>query len=147
MFSQLFSPYFTLSGTDGVSEIPMILFASLSGGETGDSESKAPVLTIRSHYIFFLQPGVSHQHTTHLLQRPCYKRGSPCQDPAGNRTTRRPPDHRKETQTALVWTCLWFIGFDQNHPAEHSEREKKTRQTEKEVGRQHQGMDLSLIHI
>ena len=26
------------------------------------------------------------QGTTHLLQRPCYQRGSPCQDPAGNRT-------------------------------------------------------------
>ena len=22
----------------------------------------------------------------HLIQRPCYQRGSPCQDPAGNRT-------------------------------------------------------------
>ena len=29
----------------------------------------------------------------------------------------------------------------QNHPARHSERGKKTRQTEEEVGRQHQGMD------
>ena len=28
-----------------------------------------------------------------------YQRGSECQDPAGNRTTRKPPDHRKETQT------------------------------------------------
>ena len=27
----------------------------------------------------------------------CYPLGSPCQDPAGSRTTRRPPDHRKET--------------------------------------------------
>ena len=44
------------------------------------------------------------QDTTHLIQRPCYQRGSLCQDPAGNRTTRRPPDHRKETQTAVVWS-------------------------------------------
>ena len=29
------------------------------------------------------------QDTTHLIQRPCYQRGSLCQDPAGNRTTRR----------------------------------------------------------
>ena len=43
---------------------------------------------------------VLRQNTTHLIQRPCYQRGSPCQDPAGNRTTRRPPDDRKETQTA-----------------------------------------------
>ena len=79
--------------------------------------------------------------TTHLIQRPCYQQGSPCQYPAGNRTTRRPPDHRKETQTAVGWTCLPFIRSGQNHLARHSERGKKTRQTEEEVGRQHQGMD------
>ena len=81
------------------------------------------------------------QDTTHLIQRPCYQRGSPCQDPAGNRTTRRPPDRRKETQTAVVWTCLPFIRSGQNHLARHSERGKKTRQAEEEMGRQHQGMD------
>ena len=32
--------------------------------------------------------------------KPYYQRGSPGQDLAGNWTTRRPPDHRKETQTA-----------------------------------------------
>ena len=79
------------------------------------------------------------QDTTHIIQRPFYQRGSPCQDPAGSRTS--PPDHRKETQTAVVWSCLPFIRSGQNHHARHSEREKKTRQTEKEVGRQHQGMD------
>ena len=30
-------------------------------------------------------------------------------DPGGNRTTQRPPDHRKQTQTAVVWSCLPFI--------------------------------------
>ena len=49
------------------------------------------------------------QDTTHLVQRPCYQRGSLCPNPAGNRTTRRPPEHRKETQTEVVWTCLLFI--------------------------------------
>ena len=81
------------------------------------------------------------QDTTHLIQRPWYQRGNLCQDPAGNRTTRRPPDNCKETQTALVWTCLPFIRYGQNHLARHSERGKKTRQIEEEVGRQHQGMD------
>ena len=81
------------------------------------------------------------QDTTHLIQRPCYQRGSPCQDPAGNRTTRRPPDHRKETQTAVVWPCLSSIRSGQNYLARQSERGRKTRQTEEEVGRQHQGMD------
>ena len=34
-----------------------------------------------------------------------------------------------------------FIRSGQNHLARHSERGKETRQTEEEVGRQHQGMD------
>ena len=84
------------------------------------------------------------QDTTHLIQRPCYQRGSlrqDPQDPAGNRTTRRPPDHRKETQTKVIWTFLPFIRSGQNHLARHSERGKKTRQIEEELGRHHQGMD------
>ena len=80
------------------------------------------------------------QDPTHLIQRPCYQRGSLCQDPAGNWTTRR-PDDRKRTQTAVVWSCFPFIMSGQNHLARHSERGKKTRQTKEEVGRQHQGMD------
>ena len=67
-------------------------------------------------------------NATYFIQRPCYQWGSPCQDPAGNRTTRRPPDHRKETQTVVVWSCLPFIRSGQNHLARHSERGKKTRQ-------------------
>ena len=80
------------------------------------------------------------QDITHLIQRPGYRRGSPCQDPASNRTTRR-PDHRKKTQAAVVWTCLPFFRSGQNHLARHSERVKKTRQTKEQVGRQHQGID------
>ena len=59
---------------------------------------------------------------------------------AGNWTTRRPPDDRKETQTAAVWSCLPFIRSGQNHLPRHSQRGKKIRQAEEEVGR-HQGMD------
>ena len=81
------------------------------------------------------------QDTTHLIQRPRYKRGSPWQDPAGNGTTRKSPDDRKEMQTAVVWSCLPFIKSGQIHLARHSERGKKTRRTKEEVGRQHQGMD------
>ena len=76
-----------------------------------------------------------------LQNKPCYQRGSPCQDPAGYWTTRRPPDHRKETQTAVGWSCFPFIRSGQTHLARYSERGKKTRKTEEEVGRQHQGMD------
>ena len=76
------------------------------------------------------------QDTTHLIQRPRYQRRSMCQDPAGNQTTRRPPDHRKEIHTEVVWTCLLLIRSGQNHLARHSEMGKKTRCTEKQVGRQ-----------
>ena len=55
--------------------------------------------------------------TTHLTQR-----GSPCKDPAGDWTTWRPPDHRQETQTAVVWTCLLFIRSGQNYLAVKGER-------------------------
>ena len=41
----------------------------------------------------------------------------------------------------MVWSCLQFIRSGQNHLTKHSERGKKTRQTEEEAGRQHQGMD------
>ena len=78
-------------------------------------------------------------YTTHT--KTCNQRGSPCQDPADNRTTRRPPDDRKETQTGVVWSSRPFIGSCQNHLARHSETGKKTRQTEEEVGGQHQGTD------
>ena len=50
-------------------------------------------------------------------------------------------DYRKETQAAVVWSCLPFFRYGQKHLTRHSERGKKTRQTEEEVGRQHQGMD------
>ena len=44
-------------------------------------------------------------------------------------------------QTEVVWTCLLFSRSGQNHLSRHSERGKKTRQIEEEVGRQHQRMD------
>ena len=76
--------------------------------------------------------------STYLIQGPCYQWGSLCQDQEGNRTTRRPPGHCKELQTALVWTYLPFIRFGQNHLVRrHSKRGEKTRQTETEVKKQH----------
>ena len=64
------------------------------------------------------------QVTRYLIQRPCYQRGSPCQGPVGNRTTRRPPDHRKETH---------------GHVSRSSGLAKTILQGT--VGRQHQEMD------
>ena len=86
------------------------------------------------------------QSTIHLMQRPCYQRRSLRQNPAGNWTSWRPPDHHKETQTEVGWTCLLFIRSCQNHLARQSERGKMTRQTEKEMGGQHLGMDRPGVH-
>ena len=80
------------------------------------------------------------QDTTHLVQRLCYQRGSPCQDPAGNWTTWRSANDRKEMQTAVVWSCFPLIRCGQNHPARHSERGKKTRRTMEEVGMDRPGV-------
>ena len=55
------------------------------------------LLLLMLFFVAFLQLlalSVHVSHTTHLIQRPCYQRRSPCQDPAGNRTTGRPPDYR-----------------------------------------------------
>ena len=51
------------------------------------------------------------------------------------------PHEDQETQTAVVWTCLPLIRSGQNNLARHSERGKKTKQTEEEVRRQHQEME------
>ena len=96
-----------------------------------DPHSRAPKKNT-SH-----ENNVLPQVSTHLTQRPCYQRGSPCQDPAGNWTTRRSPDDRKETQTAVVWSCFPFIRSIQNYLARHSETRKNTRLTKEEAGRQH----------
>ena len=41
----------------------------------------------------------------------------------------------------MIWSCTPLVRSGQNHLARHRERGKKTGQTEKEVGRRHQGMD------
>ena len=43
-------------------------------------------LTAELHRRTSHENEVLPQDTTHLIQRPCYQRGSPCQDPTGNRT-------------------------------------------------------------
>ena len=41
----------------------------------------------------------------------------------------------------LKWPCFKVFWFSKDNPTGHSERKKKTRQTEEEVGRQYQRMD------
>ena len=82
------------------------------------------------------------QDTTHLIQRPCTVRISVLHVPSFLPLP-RPQLSVSEcfitTQTAVVWLCFPFNRSGQNHLARHSEKGKKTRQTEEEVGRQHQG--------
>ena len=61
-----------------------------------DSHSRAPKKNT-SHGNEVL----SHD-TAHLIQRPCYQRGSPCQDPADNRTAQRPPDHHSDANCSGI---------------------------------------------
>ena len=45
------------------------------------------------------------------------------------------PTTVKRCKLRVVWSCLPFIRSGQNRFARHGEKEKKTRQTEEEVGR------------
>ena len=44
--------------------------------------------------------------------------------------------------TEVIWTRLPFTRSGQNHLARHSEKGEDKRHTEKEMGRQHEGMDM-----
>ena len=101
----------------------IFLYASESWTLTAELQRRIQTMKMRCHRKILRshENEVPPQDTTHLIQRPFYQRGSPYQDPAGNRTTRR-PDQRKETQTAVAWSYLPFIKSGQNHPARHSER-------------------------
>ena len=58
--------------------------------------------------------------------------------PLENMTT---PDPGQETKAKIVWPCLKVFWFSKDNPTGHSERKKKKRQTEEEVGRQYQMVD------
>ena len=47
----------------------------------------------------------------------------------------------QETKAKMVWPCLKVFWFSKDNPSGHSERKKKKRQTEEEVGRQYQRVD------
>ena len=48
------------------------------------------------------------------------------------------PDPGQEAKAKMVWPCLKVFWFSKDNPTGHSERKKKKRQTEEEVGRQYQ---------
>ena len=50
-------------------------------------------------------------------------------------------DPGQETKAKMVWPCLKVFLLSKDNPTGHSERKKKKRQTEEEVGRQYQRVD------
>ena len=78
------------------------------------------------------------QDTTHLIHRPCYQRGSPCQDPAGNRTTRSPPDVVKRRKLQWYGHVSHSSGLAKNILQGTVKGGRKQGRQKKEVGRQHQ---------
>ena len=53
-------------------------------------------------------------------------------------------DPGQETKAKMVWPCLKVFWFSKDNPTGHSERKKKKRQTEEEVGRQYQRVDRNV---
>ena len=47
----------------------------------------------------------------------------------------------KKRKLRLVWPCFKVFWFSKDNPTGHSERKKKKRQTEEEVGKQYQRVD------
>ena len=77
----------------------------------------------------------------HHLQRPHLKRRGAKQNSARHWAPRRPLDHSKKTQTEMVRAHNKIFRACQDNPAWHCARRAKKRQTEKEMGGQHPGMD------
>ena len=53
----------------------------------------------------------------------------------------RTPDPGQEGEAKMVWPCFKVNWSSKDNPTGHSERKKKKRQTEEEVGRQYQRVD------
>ena len=83
------------------------------------------------------------QDTTHLIQRPCYNEEVSAKIQQAIGPHEDPLTIVKKRKLCVVRTCLPLIRSVKNHLARHSERGKKTRQTEEEGVKQHQGMDRS----
>ena len=77
----------------------------------------------------------------HLLQRSCYKWGSEKQNQASHWALWWSSHHCEETQTEMVWAHNKINRTCKDDPTGHCTRREKERQTEKEMGRQRNGMD------
>ena len=68
------------------------------------------------------------------------KRGSQ-KDSSSHWRIRRTPDPGQEMKAKMDWPCFNISRFSKDNPPGHSERKKKNRQTEEEMGRQYQKVD------
>ena len=71
----------------------------------------------------------------------CNKRGSSQKDPNSHWRILRTPDPGQKAEAKMVWPCFKVFWSSKDNPTGHSERKKKRRQTEEEVGRQYQSVD------
>ena len=76
----------------------------------------------------------------HLLQGSCYKWGSGEQNQTSHWALWR-SHHCEETQTEMIWAQNKINRTCKDDPTGHCTRREKERQTEKEMGRQRNGMD------
>ena len=71
----------------------------------------------------------------YFLQRPCDERGGSQQNPECNWSAWWSPNHGKEKETQMVWPHLKILGHGEDNSGGDSERSKKERTTEEEMGR------------
>ena len=76
-----------------------------------------------------------YRRPEYFLQRPCDERGGSQQNPECNWSAWWSPNHGKEKETQMVMPHLKILGHGEDNSAGDSERSKKERKKEKEMGR------------
>ena len=69
------------------------------------------------------------------FKRPCDERGGSQQNPECNWSAWWCPNYGKETETQMVWPHLKILWHGEDNSARDSDRSKKERKTEEEMGR------------
>ena len=92
-----------------------------------------------------------------VLEKRCYRRlpNVSCKDHVSHVTNEEvrsriqnasvEHNHGEETETQMVWLYLKILWYGEGNSAGDSERSKKERTTEEEMGRKHRGMDRNWV--
>ena len=75
-----------------------------------------------------------------MISNGCFLREIILQWASNNQNKLRFPSPRRYI-AKMVWPCLKVFWFSKDNPTGHSERKKKKRQSEEEVGKQYQRVD------